>query len=756
MKKIILILILSYILVPLNAQVLKGKVTELGDDKQLVPVVGASLQWLGTDIGTFTNESGIYEILSTTKTNQLIVSYVSYESDTIIVNKEQKELNIILSGAKSLGEVQVLGNQGSYISIKPILTQVITSEGLRRAACCNLSESFEGSLSVDVEYSDAVSGAKQITMLGLAGIYTQILLENVPYNRLLANQFGLGFVPGPWMEAISVAKGTSSVSNGYEGITGQINIDYKKPETNMERVYMNLYGSSMGKVELNFNSRFDMSRNKPISGMFLLHTESQLARVDMNHDGFMDIPLNKQLNAMYRIDYRKSNWLEGRTMISYVLEDRTGGEMDYNAKTDRLSNSVYGLNIKTNKVDIISKNGILFKGHEFKSLGTIVSLTYQNNKSVFGLRNYDAQQMSGYMNILFNDKYGSKHNHKVGFGISAQIDYLDEYLGPLLSTELPYSLKKTEIVPGAYVEYAYSIDEKFIIMPGMRLDYNDYYNQLFWTPRIHTKWQITPTTSFRASAGKAYRVSNVIVENLSLLVSNRTFDFKEDLKPEEAYNMGGSIVKTFKTKGGKSSFTVDYYYTHFVNQIIVDMDKDPHIIYIYNLNGDYNGMNNRSYSNAFQAELILYPIKRFEVTLAYRYNDVKVTTDGHLQQKVLMSPHKALVNLNYALPYDKWKFNISLQYNGKMRLPIADVAGTEVPEYRISGVSPAYYIMNAQITKKLRKWEFYVGGENLLNYKQEHPILGHTDPFGSKFDASMVYAPIVGIMGYAGIRLTIK
>lgn len=756
MKKNIITIIILCIFAQVNAQMLKGTVTEYGDDGNLKPVVGASVQWLGTDIGANSDGKGNFEIAKNGKTNQLIIRYLAYENDTISVKKDQESLNIVLSSANNLNAVEVVAAEGSYISIKPILTQVITTEGLRRAACCNLSESFEGSLSVDVEYSDAVSGAKQITMLGLAGIYTQILLENIPYIRLLANQFGLGFVPGPWMDAISISKGTSSVSNGYEGITGQINIDYKKPETNMEKVYLNLYGSSMGKAELNFNSRFDLSKNKPISGLFLLHTESQYARVDMNHDNFMDLPLNQQVNAMYRMDYRNSKGLEGRTMISYLFENRTGGEMDYDAKSDFLSSSVYGLNIKTNKFDIMTKNGFMFKNHENRSVGTIFSFTMQDNKSVFGLRNYDAQQMSGYMNLLYTDKLGTKQNHRIGFGLSLQVDYLNEFLGSYLSSYSPYTIKKTEVVPGFYAEYAYTIDEKFIIMPGIRLDYNEQYNQLFWTPRVHTKWQINDKTTVRGSVGKAYRVSNVIVENLSLLVSNRDFKFVEALKPEEAYNAGASIVRSFSMKGGKSTLTLDYYYTYFVNQTIVDMDKNPHNIYIYNLNGDFNGQNNLSFSHAFQAEMIMLPLERFEVTLAYRYNDVKYTSDGALIQKALMSPHKALVNLSYALPYNKWKFNVSLQYNSKMRIPIGETAGMEVPTYRLTGESPDYFIMNAQISKKFRKWELYVGGENLLNYKQEHPILGHNDPFGSKFDASMVFAPITGIMGYAGIRLSIK
>lgn len=693
-----------------NAQILKGKVTEYGEDGKLNPIIGASLQWLGTNVGTTSDGNGNFEIPKTNESKRLIVRYLSYGNDTIDVKRDQSILNVILSSANNLDAVEIMAVEGSYISIKPIFTQIITSEGLRRAACCNLSESFEGSLSVDVEYSDAVSGAKQITMLGLTGIYTQILFENVPYIRLLAHQFGLGFVPGPWMESISVSKGTSSVSNGYEGITGQINLDYKKPETNSEKLFLNLYGSSMGKAEVNLNTRFKLSKTKPVSVMFFLHTESQLAKIDMNKDGFMDIPINQQINSMFRLDYRHKN-LEGRTMIGYLFENRVGGQMGYNPKTDAYSPSVYGLQIKTNKVDLISKNGFMYKGHHNRSIGTILAFTLQDNASIFGLRNYDAKQTSGYMNIIYSDKLGAKENHKIGLGLSLQVDHIAESLSSFIINTLPYKVNKTEIVPGFYAEYAYSIAEKFIVMPGIRLDYNEEYNQLFWTPRLHTKWQISENNTIRASAGKAYRVSNVIVENLSLLVSNREFNFMEPLKPEEAYNVGASYVRTFKMKGGNSTFTVDYYYTHFVNQTVVDLDKSAHLINIYNLNGNINGFNNQSYSHAFQSELIVFPLDRFEVTLAYRYNNVQMTTNNILQPKALMSPHKALLNLNYALPYNKWKFNLTLQYNSSMRLPEVDNNQSSLPQYRTDAVSPSYYIMNAQITKKFRQWEFYVGAE---------------------------------------------
>jgi len=761
--------LLSVFCFSLSAQPLTGRVTELSERGKETPIPGAILQWFNSSVGTVTDINGKFSLERVSTTDILVVRYASYNNDTITVPKEQKELHIVLSDARTLDAVNVVAREGSFISIKPIFTQIITTEGMRRAACCNLSETFESTIAVDVEYADAVSGAKQISMLGLAGIYTQILLENVPYIRLLSNQFGLGYVPGPWMDMISISKGTASVSNGYEGITGQIQLDFKKPETNKEKLFLNAYTNSHGKAELNLNTRFDMDKKGLVSSLFLLHGEGQFAKIDHNRDGFMDIPQNYQINGMYRLDYMVPHKFEGRTMIGYLFEDRIGGMMKFNPKKDILESkrdSEWGLQIKTHKLDAIAKNGFMIKGGEFQSIGTILSFNYQNNKSQFGTRIYEATQLSGYANVIYTGKFGTLKNHRIGVGASLQIDQLEDLLKDVSQITIFKYIppdKRIEVVPGFFAEYAYSISEKFIIMPGMRLDYNfinfNNFNNahLFWTPRLHIKWQPTHETSIRISAGKGYRSSNPIIENLSLLVSNRQFVTPEPLLPEEAWNTGLSLVQSFMMPGGKSSFSVDYYYTHFINQTIIDLDRNPHSVMIYNLNGVFNGKNNNSYSHAAQAEFILMPFTRFEVTLAYRFNDVRLTTDDKLQPKAMVSPHKALLNLNYALRYDLWKFNITLQYNSPMRLPDMSNNPEEFrPVVNKKGKSLAWVMMNAQVTKKFRLWELYFGGENLLNYRQENPIISADNPFGEYFDASVIYMPISGIMGYIGVRVMLK
>ncbi|MDR3046839.1 MAG: TonB-dependent receptor [Bacteroidales bacterium] len=755
-KSLLLVLLWIAFCLQLTGQtILKGIVSKIDENSKTTPVAGAILQWLGTHEGTFSAADGTFSIPKSTVTHQLVVKYQTFQNDTISVTSTQTYLEIIISGANTLDAVEISAHQGAYISVKPILTTTITMEGLRKAACCNLSESFDNTVAVDVEYADAVSGAKQISMLGLSGIYSQILFENTPFVRLLSNQFGLGFVPGTWMESISVSKGISSVTNGYEAITGQINIEYKKPETNTEKLFINFYGNSMAKGELNMNTRFKVKEN--VSTMFLLHTEGQFAKWDMNHDGFMDVPLNYQINAMNRWDYSVPGKFIGRVMVSYIWEDRRGGQMDYRDVGDlTVINPHWGMKIKTNKLDFITKNGFLLKGKD-ESIGTILAFTYHDNNALFGRRMYHVQQLSGYANVLYSNKYGSKDQHKITVGVSVQIDELQDKEDVVRVADLPFhSLNvnqeghRFEVVPGAFAEYSFSIDEKFIIMPGMRIDYNFLYNQLFWTPRLHLKWSPVPNSSIRISAGKGYRTANVLAENISLLISNREFKFENNLQPEEAYNAGISFVQSFDMKGDKSAFAIDYYYTHFVNQTIIDLDRDPSKVYVGNLRGN-------SFSHSLQAELTLYPIKRFEIIVAYRFNSVWMTTNDVLQTKALAIPHKALLNLNYATKFDKWKFNVTLQFNGRTRLPnVTQTHDQNFSAFRLPDKSKPYFILNAQITKKLRAWEIYIGGENLINVRQSHPILGADDPFGSHFDGSIIYAPITGIMGYVGFRWNLK
>ena len=762
MRKFGLLFLLLTLLCSLRSQPLTGKVLQVNENGDTVVVANAAAQWLHTSIGAHTDADGKFS-LPRTRTDTLVISFPTFLPDTVVIPAIQNYITVFLNTAHSLNEVSIVARDGSYISVQPIFTQVIGTEGLRRAACCNLAESFESSVAVDSEFPDAVSGARQISMLGLAGTYTQILLENVPYIRMLAHQFGLGFVPGSWMESISLSKGTSSVVNGFEAITGQINIDYKKPETNLEKFFMNAYFNSMGRGELAMNTRIPVGKDEKVSTNFLVFLADQFFKTDMNHDGFMDAPRSRQVNVMNRWDY-KAPVVEGRTMVDFVWDNRFGGQMDFNPNGIMPDVLIYGFTADNKRVDFITKNGFLLNG-EHESIGTILSYTGHWLTSNYGLgKLYDGNQHSIYANVMYSNKFGASERHKLTAGASLQFDCLNELYenrADLYYFERPHH---HDMIPGVFAEYAYIIDPKLVVMTGMRLDYNmvrdrqyssvwTNNSQLFWTPRVHVKWQATKDLSLRASAGKGYRNAHFFAENQSLMISSRNLHFDSSTEAEEAWNAGVSAVWQFNMPGGKASLAVDYFYTYFLQQMIVDLDEDVHGVHYYALNSNYNGYHNRSRSHSAQIELTLKPLQRFEILLAYRYNDVRYMRKGVMRQKDMMSPHKALINLNYSTPYDKWKFNINCQIYGPMPLPNTQ---SNPEPYRRPEVSKPYCLLNAQITKKFRKWEIYAGGENLLNVKQKDPIVQAENPFGEYFDATMVYMPITGIMGYIGVRVILK
>lgn len=742
MKKAIILAICLLNLMALYSQIkIEGTISEIDKNNKPIGLPGATIQWLGTTKGTSTDVNGNFSLMTIHGTNKIVVKHVSYETDTLTIENMEKPVKIILTGGKNLKGVEIRSDLGIIVSIKSIPTQIITSEGLRKAACCSLAESFENSATVDVEYSDAVTGAKQIQMLGLAGVYTQILAENIPLVRGLSTPFGLSYVPGPWMESIYISKGTSSVTNGYESITGQINVEYKKPESNEEKVYLNLYGDQMGRGELNFNSRISVKKN--VSTMLLLHAENQFSKIDHNHDMFLDIPLNKQVHVMNRWDYDVPNKREGKVMVSFLTEDKAGGAVKFDKSKDYLDTTQYGMGIKTNRFNVTTKNGFFLKGDD-RSIGTIVSFTHHDQNSFFGQKKYLADQNSLYTNFLYASPLSKNKNHKINTGLSYQMDAYKENFKDSAFSHI-------ESVPGVFAQYSYSVGDALAIIAGFRADYHNQYG-LFWTPRMHAKYMLTEHWAVRGTVGKGYRVANFYTENTALLTSSRQLVFTEELKNEEAWNYGLNITRTFNMNKKDATIAIDYYRTEFINQVIIDVDKSPTFAYISNLHG-------LSFSNSAQIEAILYPIKGLEMTLAYRINDVWQTTNGKLQEKPLTSKHKAVMSLSYKTKHDKWQFDFTTQYHGSMRLPeLGDHKAVTDYLAQIGSRTntPEYFIFNAQITRRFKKVEYYIGGENLGNFTQKVPIIGSHHPFGSHFDSSMVWGPIKGGMIYGGLRFTLK
>ena len=733
-KTIVLLLIMLLLAPWAQAQAqLHGQVFGRNNDGSDEPLAGVSLVWLGTYVGTATDAEGKFSLRLIDGHNRLIVSFLGYTTDTVLVEHPDQFLVHRLTPGVSIDEVVLTATAaGSHFDrLNPIQTQHVSGNELRKAACCNLSESFETNASVDVSYTDAVTGAKQIQMLGLAGIYSQLQLENIPSMRGLASVFGLNYIPGSWMESIQISKGTASVTNGFESITGQINVELKKPWED-ERAHVNIYGNSMGALELNANYALNVSPN--VYTMLLVHGSHMGQRADHNDDGFIDDPLSTQYNVYNRWKYMGKN-LETDFGLKYMNEQRLGGQMDYQRGAQQQLGSPYGFEVGTHRFEAYNKTGYIFE-REATSVGFINSYTMHDHQSAYGQRLYNARQHNFYSNLIFYT-YINNTNHNVSTGASLLLDAYTERLDSL-------DLSRTEWTPGVFAEYTYKLLEKFTLMGGVRLDRHNRYG-CFVTPRAHVMYKPWEWLTLRTSVGKGYRSPSTVAENTSMLASNRRFVFDQQARMEEAWCMGLNVVQRYTIGKRTFSLSIDYYRTNFVNQYVVDIDQSATEVHFYNLDGP-------SYSNSFQVELNAQPLKGFDLVLAYRINDVKTTINQQLIDKPLVSRNKGIASLSYKTPLKKWQFDYTLQLHGGGRLPNMDGYPAELR--RGSSFDP-FVTMNAQITKLFRWFDVYIGVENLTSYTQPDPIIMATNPYDAHFDASQIWGPISGAKYYAGIRMTI-
>jgi outer membrane receptor for ferrienterochelin and colicin len=617
---------------------------------------------------------------------------------------------------------------------------MITAGELLRAACCNLGESFTTNPSVDVSYTDAATGARQIKLLGLAGTYVQMLTENIPNFRGAALPYALGYVPGPWMQSIQVSKGAASVKNGYEAITGQINVEFKKPQQpEADWVSANLFGSSTGRWEANADATLNL--NSRWSTSLLAHYENETLRHDANGDGFQDIPRVTQYNLWNRWAYMGDHYVF-QAGIKALHETRSSGQTPQGASDPR-----YLIGIETDRYELFTKNAYIFDKEKNTNLALILQGTLHKQNAGYGRRFYDVDQTGVYASLMFETEFTPMHS--LSTGLSFNYDRYDQHYR-LSGTYGSTAGLEQDIIPGAYAQYTFNYNDILTLMAGIRADYDpdpaigD--SHLFVTPRAHLKYAPNETVNFRLSVGKGYRMPHVLAENNNLLASSRLLTIEENLQREEAWNYGGGAAFYLPLFGKTLNLNADYYYTEFRRQVVVDRETNPYVVYFDNLRG-------RSYSHAFQVDLT-YPLFRgFTFTAAYRLTDAKTNYNGTLKQRPLTGRHKGLFTASYQTNMGLWQFDATLQLNGGGRMPAPYTLADGTPSW------DEYYRgfpqLNVQVTRFFRRWSVYAGGENLTNFKQAHPVIGADDPWGNRFDATMVWGPTHGAKAYIGIRYNI-
>lgn len=730
-----------------SAQIhIKGTIRAYSHGQSLIPLSGAQVSWLGGDKQTLTDVDGNFEIPSSEFSKNLIIQYPNFRNDTLFVNRPNIG-QLVLFPEIQLHEVVITKErsplQRSLFDIQNVVT--VDSREMLKAACCNLSESFETNPAVDVNIADAITGTKKIQMLGLSSPYLLITQDNIPSIRGAASSHGLSFTPGSWIESIQITKGMGSVLNGYESISGQINTELKKPLTD-QQFFLNSYANNYARFEL--NSRYNTLLSNKLSTGVYLHANARTAKVDGNEDGFLDSPLSEQLNLMNRWQYSDADkgWISFLNW-QYVRDHKQTGQLHYNKDQHQFSNQYWGSEHDSDRLALSTKLGYVFPDLPYQSIGLQMAYTYHNQNAYFGLRTYDIRQNSFYGNLIFNSILGSTM-HKYKAGISFVYDRYKERLNNS-------PLDRIDNAAGAFLEYSYTDLDKFSAVAGLRFDIHNRLHE-FLSPRLHLRYAIWEKAAIRAAVGRGKRNANILAENQQLFNSSRQILIENDhgntygLYPEIAWNYGFSFTQKLYLAKRLMVISADYYRTEFENQVVVDWET-PGKVSFYNLNG-------RSYSNSFQVDLSYEIIQNLQLRATYKKYAVKTDYKRGKLQKPLQPEDRFFANMSYQTvrsPIGKqWRFDTTLHWQGAQRLPDTR---SNPKAYRRNRYTPSYALLNAQLTHVLsNSFEMYLGGENITNYTQKSPILAADAPFSPYFDASMSYAPILRGVYYIGFRFKIE
>lgn len=724
----------------LVAQSIKGKVT----DNFNQPLMGASIYWQGTTMGATSGLDGSFEIpIGEQNNKKLIASFIGYAADTILIRK-QTTVQFKLLEINELSEVVVKARREGVIisNITPVKTEQITQMELGKAACCDLAGCFGTQTTVQPQTTNVVTNSKELRILGLSGVYNQVLINGLPMIQGLSYTYGLSSVPGPLVGTISVSKGANSVLQGYESISGQINVVTKDPG-NTDKLFLNAYINSFG--EKHFNANLAVKKGES-SNLTALHMVQPANRIDGDEDNFLDLPLLTRYLVTNTFKYRDGAEWGWNTKIGvrFLNEQRIGGQVGFNAQTDNGSDAVYGQSVQINQPEIWTRTAFRFNNQHAFVL--YASAFHQQQNSYFGTLQYDAQQNNAYANLQYELNYGD-HALKTGVSfryldLQEDIDFTNNDLGRTYAG----NYQRQETIPGVFAENTMQFfDKKLTWIAGIRADRHNEFGTRF-TPRTLLKYDLAPETVVRANIGTGWRTVNLFSENINLLTSSRDVIFEEALQPEVALNYGINLTHKFEAKNISGFVSADYYRTNFQNQIFPDYDSDPTKAFIKNFSGT-------SIGESFQLEASAKFWDQLELKTGYINLDVYREIEGNKELLPFNPQHKIMSSISYEPLSRRYHFDMNIHWYGEQRLP--NTRSNPVAFQRPDFTEP-FTLINAQFTYNFPALDLYFGCENIFNFRQNQPILSWEDPFGPYFDTSSVWGPTRGRELYVGVKYYLR
>ncbi len=736
------LLLLSLFPLALSAQSIKGKVfgkTPVGNE--ILP--GATLTLLGSTKGSTSNEFGVFEFKEGADLQgKLVVSYLGFKTDTVEI-AERTYFSIYLEpDPQNLETATVVAkNGGSFISaLQGMKVEIITQKELTKAACCDLAGCFETQGTIQAQTTNLVLNSKELRILGLSGVYNQVLVDGMPMVIGSSFTYGISGIPGTLVDQIYVAKGANSVLQGFESISGQVNVIIKEAKPEQEKVLLNAYLNSFGEKHLNAN--FSTLLGKKWRSLSSFHMVQPAGKWDRDRDNFLDLPLLTRYSFYQKFSLGNETSLGWSSKIGlrYLDEKRIGGQEQFDAKTSLGSSQAYGQVAHFQQPEFYTKTGYRFSPQSKLSL--MASAFQHRQDSWFGITRYEARNLSAYANLQYERLWAAKHDLKFGFSyrhfnLNESIQFLDN---PLKRTFAGEYLRQ-ERTPGAFVENVFNFN-KTTIIAGLRADHHRDFGWQY-VPRLTLRYNAGDATTIRANVGRGLRSVNLFAENAQLLISSRDIRFAEKMDLEKAWNTGVNLTHTAKMGTMLATLSMDLYHTRFQNQIFPDYDSGPTLAIIQNFRG-------LSVSNGFQLDAKMLFGEVFEAKFAYNFLDVYRRTNEQKVQLPFNATHRLMGAFSYEPKNKQWHADVNLHWMGPQRLPDTRSLPTEL---RQPDFSAAYSVLNLQFTKVWKKLELYGGCENLFDFRQLRPILGWQDPFGPNFDTAFAWGPTRGREWYVGVRM---
>ncbi|MAT38973.1 MAG: TonB-dependent receptor [Ectothiorhodospiraceae bacterium] len=718
-----------------------GHVFEIVDG-DTVALVGAHVFWIGDhEHGRMTDEAGYFQLhMPDGDERRLVASYVGYEPDTLVPPAEQTHIDFYLEGIREIGEVVVEAEaSSSFISKEHDLkTEVVTELELQRAACCDLAGCFSRTTGVDNEAADVITDTKQLKMLSVDGVYTQVLIDNIPWmTNGLNTRFAVSHIPGTQLDKIAVSKGLGSVLQGYESISGQVNAILKDAEADNLAMF-NMFANSFRESQYNLNA---VQKVGDWNAILTAHSTQEAGKVDGDGDSFLDVPLVTRYMIYNKWKYESSeNETESYTAVKFLDEQREGGQGGFSSERDRGTVNAYGQSLNTRRFDAYHKTSIDL-GDE-SSLEFLASASTHTMDSYFGTTEYIADQQSVYGDVRYRFITSEVNQITVGtgyryLGLNEDISFLQN---PHAKT-YDGMYETDESIIGVFAENKhYFFDDALLFTVGLRTDYHNKYDLLV-TPRVLAKYVFDDFTTLRASAGMGYRSPHIFSEQFYLMASWRDIEIDPAMDIEEAFNYGVNFTHQFDAFAVPMTFGLDLYRTEFTNQIRADYDADPSKILFTNLDG-------RSISNSVIVEVSADPMPGLDLKSSYTFSDVYEENGDKRDYIEFVPKHKVLGTVSYEF-VEGWRADGSVEWMGSQILPNTEA----YPEqFQIPHASENFTMLGFQLT---RTWEFfdtYAGVENILDHRQENPILNAQNPFERYFEPTFVWGNVKGREFYAGIR----